>query len=61
MISTIIILFNYIVWLFTGYVPMKHLTESPMVCIPLTLLEVMVEIILISLRTDIKEYFSRWL
>lgn len=61
MITIIIVLFNYFVWLFAGVVPMQHLLEAPMVCVPLGILEIVSEILLICMGTTIVENYKDYI
>lgn len=61
MITIIIVLFNYFVWLFAGVVPMQHLLEAPMVCFPLGILEIMSEIVLICMGSTTVEYYKDYI
>lgn len=60
MLTIIIVLFNYFVWLFVGVVPMQHLLEAPMACVPLGILEIVSEIVLICMGTTIVEYCKEY-
>lgn len=58
MLTIIVVLFNYFTWLFLGVVPMQHLLEAPMACIPLGILEIVSEIVLICMGFSMVEILT---